>query len=136
MGSRHHLCLFNHHPPLRTSPRPSVTSRLLSQDPIFDSFREVCTSRKTPPDLSKKKRHRKKQRAGQHMYTHIHNRHTCVGVYQSSQRNRDVLAEQTRDCLCSEVAVSSFERFKDFFFLCCRNDFGGRQTSELNHRRL
>lgn len=50
------------------------------------------------------------------MYTHIHNRHTCVGVYQSSQRNRDVLAEQTRDCLCSEVAVSSFERFKDFFF--------------------
>lgn len=26
------------------------------------------------------------------------------------------MAEQTHACLCSEVVVSSFERFSDFFF--------------------
>lgn len=50
------------------------------------------------------------------MYTHTDNQHTWVEACQFSQRIQDVLAEQTQACLCSEVAVSSFERFKETFF--------------------
>ena len=49
--------------------RPSLTSRLLSQDSIFDFFREVCTSRKTPLDPAK--RHHKNRKRGS-TYTHTH----------------------------------------------------------------
>lgn len=69
------------------------------------------------------------------MYTHTDNQHTCVEACQSSQRIRDVLAEQIQACLCSEVAVSSFESFKETFFWR-KNDFGGRQTWVRNHRIL
>lgn len=59
-GSHHHLCLFNLSPLLRTSLSPSFTALLLSQDSIFDSFREVCTSRKIP--LEPAKRHHKNRK--------------------------------------------------------------------------
>lgn len=72
-GSRHHLCLFNLRPLLRNPLRPSLSSPLLSQDSIFDSFREVCTSRKTPQDPAK--RHHKNREQDVHAFTQITNTH-------------------------------------------------------------
>lgn len=48
------------------------------------------------------------------------NRHTCVEACHSSQRIWDVLTEQTQACLVFEVAVSRFERLKDFFFFAVK----------------
>lgn len=74
MGCHHHLCLFNLCSPLRGPLCPALTPFRLSQDQLFDSFREVCTSSKSPTGTRKKTP--QKQSGGRDMYAQISN--TCV----------------------------------------------------------
>lgn len=91
-GCHHHLCLFNLPSPLRGPLPPTLTPSCLSQDEIFDSFREVCPSRKSPL-WNQQKDTTKTERWAAHACTDI--QHMCVKACRSSWRMWDVLTGQT-----------------------------------------
>lgn len=119
-GSRHHLCLFNLRPLLRNPLRPSLTSPLLSQDSIFDSFREVCTSRKTPQDPAK--RHHKNRERDVHAFTQITNTH--VLKHASPPRGFGMFWLNKHELVYAlRWRSAALRNSKTFFF--CKNDYGG-----------
>lgn len=111
-GCHHHLCLFNLPSPLRGPLPPTLTLSRLSQDEIFDSFREVCTSRKSP--LWNQQKDTTKTERWRHTHAQISN--TCV-LKRPSWRMWDVLTGQIWSCLGSEVAARRSERPKAIFLV-------------------
>lgn len=128
-GGRHHLCLFN----LRTLLHHSFTSLLLSQDSIFDSFREVCASKKTPLDPAKR-HHKNREQDSTLIHAQITNTHGLK--HASPPRGFRMFWLNKHKLVYALRWWSAVSRDSKETFFCCKNDFSGRQTSVLNHKPL